>query len=93
MEAESILARVREACLGTGFFQIVGHGVPQGLQQATFDAATKFFALPFGEKSKLDARVSLGHRGYDVLASQAYEHDLLPDLKEVRNLGLPYLRL
>jgi isopenicillin N synthase-like dioxygenase len=82
-EAEKIIADVRAACISTGFFQITGHGIPRSLQKEVFDAAAAFFALPYGEKKKLDAKTTTGHRGYDVLASQSYEADVMPDLKEV----------
>ena len=81
--ANEIVSRVRAACISSGFFQIVNHGVPRALQTAVFDAAAAFFALPFEEKKKLDASSRVGHRGYDVLASQSYEDGVLPDLKEV----------
>lgn len=35
------------------------------------------------DKKTLDAKTTLGHRGYDVLASQSYQAEVLPDLKEV----------
>jgi isopenicillin N synthase-like dioxygenase len=82
-EADKIIADVRAACISTGFFQITGHGIPRSLQKDVFDAAAAFFALPFEEKKKLDAKTTIGHRGYDVLASQSYEADVMPDLKEV----------
>ena len=88
-EAEEIIANVRAACISTGFFQITGHGIPRSLQEDVFKAAAAFFALPFDEKKKLDAKTNVGHRGYDVLASQSYEADVLPDLKEVEYLPTP----
>jgi len=81
--ADKIIDEVRTACISTGFFQIIGHGIPKHLQQSVFDAAANFFALPYDEKKKLDALDSVGHRGYDVLASQSYEEGVMPDLKEV----------
>ena len=84
--AGKIIKDVRAACISTGFFQIVGHGVPKHLQRSIFEAAAGFFALSYDEKVKLDASKSVGHRGYDVLASQSYEEGVLPDLKEVRLL-------
>jgi len=83
MEADKIIASVRAACISTGFFQITGHGISRQLQKDVFKAAAAFFKLPFDEKKKLDAKTTIGHRGYDVLASQSYEADVLPDLKEV----------
>ena len=89
-QAKVISNEVRGACVSTGFFQITGHGVSPTLQTSIFDAAAAFFALPYEEKKKLDARTTVGHRGYDVLASQSFEADALPDLKEVRKLGRTY---
>ena len=82
-EADKIIADIRTACVSTGFFQITGHGISPSLQKDVFDAAAAFFALPYEEKKKLDAKTNVGHRGYDVLASQSYEADVMPDLKEV----------
>lgn len=83
--ARKIIEDVRDACTSTGFFQVTGHGISKNLQQNVFDAAHAFFALPLEEKKKLNATNFIGHRGYDVLASQSYEEGVLPDLKEVRN--------
>ena len=80
--AQAIVQEVRAACLSTGFFQITGHDVPKGLQQAVFSGAKEFFALPSETKKALDARKVRGFRGYDVLGSQSYEEGLMPDLKE-----------
>jgi isopenicillin N synthase-like dioxygenase len=80
--AQAIIPIVRSACRSTGFFQISGHGISKDLQQAVFTGAKKFFALPYETKKALDAHSNQGLRGYDVLASQSYEDDILPDLKE-----------
>ena len=82
-ESQSIIDAVRTTCLTTGFFQITGHGVPPELRKSIFEAAANFFALPLEEKKKLDAKATVGHRGYDVLGTQSYEEGLMPDLKEV----------
>ena len=82
--AERVIDDIREACLSTGFFVITNHGLEKSLQKDVFAAAEKFFKLPFEEKKKLDAKSHVGHRGYDVLASQSYEEGVLPDLKEVK---------
>ena len=83
-DAEKVIEDVREACLSTGFFVITNHGFEKSLQKDIFTAAEKFFKLPFEEKKKLDAKSHVGHRGYDVLASQSYEEGVMPDLKEVK---------
>lgn len=87
-EAEKVIDNIREACLSTGFFVLTNHDIEKSLQQEVFDAAEKFFKLPFDDKKKLDAKTHVGHRGYDVLASQSYEEGVMPDLKEVRKWGV-----
>lgn len=84
-EAEKVIEDIREACLSTGFFLLTNHGVEKSVQQDVFDAAEKFFQLPFEHKKALDAKAHAGHRGYDVLASQSYEEGVMPDLKEVKD--------
>ncbi|KAH8883266.1 putative 2OG-Fe(II) oxygenase family oxidoreductase [Thozetella sp. PMI_491] len=79
---EETVEQVRRACQLAGFFQITGHGLPNEVLSELFAASKKFFALPMEEKKKLDARETIGRRGYDVLASQTYHKDVLPDLKE-----------
>jgi isopenicillin N synthase-like dioxygenase len=41
---------VRSACLAKGFFQLTNHGVAAELQDAVFEQARAFFALPLEEK-------------------------------------------
>ena len=81
--SSQIITEIRAACESTGFFQIINHGIPTTLQDSLFHAAEQFFALPFEAKKALDAKTMLGHRGYDVLATQSYEEGVMPDLKEV----------
>ncbi len=46
--------QVRDACLEKGFFQIIGHGVPEDLQKAMFEQSADFFSLPLEQKEKYD---------------------------------------
>ncbi|KAJ0115247.1 hypothetical protein J7T55_001657 [Diaporthe amygdali] len=80
--ARQVVNDVREACLSTGFFQMTGHGVGPELQSAVFAAAARFFALPTNSKLALDAKKTVGFRGYDTMGQQLYEDHVLPDLKE-----------
>ncbi|GAD92453.1 2OG-Fe(II) oxygenase family oxidoreductase, putative [Paecilomyces variotii No. 5] len=86
--SKTIIEEVRAACRSTGFFEITGHGIPKSLQKEVFGAASQFFKLSFDEKKRLDASKQIGYRGYDMLASQAYGKDLLPDLKEGFYIGI-----
>jgi len=81
-EAQKIIADVRDACMNTGFFSLVGHGISKELQERVFNASKVFFALPLEEKRKLSAPPLL-NRGYEQIGSQALQEDTKPDMKEV----------
>lgn len=76
-EAQEVISTVQQACVSSGFFLVKGHGVSTHLQKGIFEAASKFFHLPFEQKLKLDAKKNKGMRGYDVLASQQYVADIM----------------
>jgi isopenicillin N synthase-like dioxygenase len=80
--AQKVVDDIREACLSTGFFQLIGHMVSPSLQASVFEAAAKYFALPVDAKMAMSAKKNSGYKGYDVMASQSYQTDMMPDLKE-----------
>ncbi|KAI1374480.1 Clavaminate synthase-like protein [Hypoxylon crocopeplum] len=84
--AARVVEDVRRACVTSGFFQIVNHGLPKKLQDAVFKAAETLFALPLEEKKKLRAPV-LKNRGYELIGSQVLQEGSLPDLKEGFYIG------
>ena len=69
---EQIVKQVRSACMDTGFFQIINHGVPTELQKAVFAASKKVFDMSKSEKMRLK-RDPFGNRGYEVLEGQSLE--------------------
>lgn len=79
-EAQEVVVKLRDACKTSGFFQIVGHGVPSSLQRAVFEAARKVFSLPSEEKMKLKGKNA---RGYELLGTQTLQKGAKPDMKEV----------
>lgn len=85
-EAAGVVAEINRACKTTGFFQLVGHGIPHDLQDMVFRSSAAFFALPDEEKTRLlrdkDGGPMTG--GYEVRGSQGSEDGKLPDLSEVR---------
>jgi isopenicillin N synthase-like dioxygenase len=50
-DVAEVVARLDEACVGTGCFVVVGHGLDDELGRA-FEAATRFFALPTAVKER-----------------------------------------
>ena len=87
IEALKIVNQVKEACISTGFFQLIGHSIPKTLQDEVFAGSEAFFKLPFDEKKKLDKSESVGasNRGYELIGNQGLQEGTLPDLKEVRS--------
>jgi isopenicillin N synthase-like dioxygenase len=81
-EAQTVIDNVRTACISTGFFQLLGHGISPDLQKAALKAAERFFELPMERKMALKAGPMTGFKGYEVLLGQSYQTDVLPDLKE-----------
>lgn len=65
--ADAIGAQIRAACLDTGFFYIVNHGVPQAMIDGAFAANRAFHARPVEEKMPL--KLNAWHRGYQPMAS------------------------
>ncbi|KAH6678479.1 2og-Fe oxygenase family protein [Halenospora varia] len=84
-----IINAVREACITTGFFQIIGHGIPRELQDEVFKGSAEFFKLGMEEKKKLDKSESVGasNRGYELIGNQGLQEGTLPDLKEGFYIG------
>ena len=78
---------IHKACRETGFFYIVGHGVPEALMQGQLDAARDFFALPLEQKLDLHMNKSPARRGYEPIAAQTLDEGAPPDLKESLMLG------
>jgi isopenicillin N synthase-like dioxygenase len=82
-ESAKIVDQVRHACITSGFFQIVNHGISRELQARVQKAAEAVFGLPLEEKKKL-MHPMLKNRGYEIIGSQALQEGALPDLKEVQ---------
>jgi isopenicillin N synthase-like dioxygenase len=61
---------VRTISHEVGFFQLVGHGVPDEFCAAYFDALKRFFALPEAEKARIDKRRSRHFRGWERVGAE-----------------------
>jgi len=78
-DADTVVEQIRTACATSGFFQLIGHGIPKSLQQQAFTAAKTFFHLSDEEKRKLSGKPG---RGYELIGTQFLEVGKKPDLKE-----------
>jgi isopenicillin N synthase-like dioxygenase len=61
---------IREACLNTGFFHVVNHGVPEVHRQRLFAEMRAFFALPLERKMEIFIGKSEHFRGYIPLGGE-----------------------
>jgi isopenicillin N synthase-like dioxygenase len=84
----AIVAELGHACRQSGFFGIVGHGIPQDLIDAVFEGARRFFALPIETKLTVRGDMTATNRGYVPLRGERLNADLPPDCKEAFNIGL-----
>jgi isopenicillin N synthase-like dioxygenase len=79
-------AAIRQACVDTGFFYIVNHGVPQPVIDAAMAAAAEFFAHP--AEVKRQVAVNKRHRGWHALGGALMYEATKPDHKEFFSIGL-----
>ncbi|KAL3745169.1 hypothetical protein ACJRO7_014301 [Eucalyptus globulus] len=62
---------LKQACLDSGFFYVINHGVSQDLMEEVFVQSRRFFGLPLSEKMKLLRNEK--HRGYTPLINGDYK--------------------
>jgi isopenicillin N synthase-like dioxygenase len=89
-------AELDEICRTTGFFQVTGHGIDDGVAGAgtAWTMATRFFDLPLEDKLSVARPTADYPYGYIPLAGEALSQSMAataepPDLKEVFNMGPP----
>jgi isopenicillin N synthase-like dioxygenase len=86
-----IAREIDAACRGSGFFQIVGHGIDEGLRQEVKDVADEFFELPEEEKRRYEPASRDINRGYSgrMTESLSYSTGVVrpPDLAEAFIIG------
>ncbi|WP_332978296.1 2-oxoglutarate and iron-dependent oxygenase domain-containing protein [Microcoleus sp. A003_D6] len=78
---DTVANQIRQACLDTGFFYIVEHGVDKGLQNRLEQLSRQFFARYL--ETKMQIRMALGGRawrGYFPVGGELTNSK--PDLKE-----------
>lgn len=87
----AVVDAVRHACEDTGFFSIVGHGVPiEAIERIRSDLAV-CFALPLEQKMAIKRPAQQISRGYNPMGDQAVGQTLgattPPDLQESFGFG------
>jgi isopenicillin N synthase-like dioxygenase len=90
---DAVVAHVRDACEGVGFFTIIGHGVEQEIIESLRTNAREFFARPAAEKNNVHHADPSLPRGYRAIGDEGLAYgsgeETPPDLKEVFHMGPP----
>ncbi|EFJ38637.1 hypothetical protein SELMODRAFT_402706 [Selaginella moellendorffii] len=75
-DVKSLALQLRKACLETGFFYVINHGIGEAFMEEVFNQTRKFFELPLEEKTKVlqDKR----NRGYTP-----YSEEKLDPVKQI----------
>ncbi|XP_056163713.1 2-oxoglutarate-Fe(II) type oxidoreductase hxnY-like isoform X3 [Syzygium oleosum] len=79
---------LKQACLDSGFFYVINHGISQDLMEEVFVQSRRFFGLPLSEKMKLLRNEK--HRGYTPMFDQILDpaNQINGDYKEGYYIGV-----
>ena len=82
---------IGQACVETGFFTVINHGVPASLIATVYAVAEGFFDLPMAEKMKVARPRPEQNRGFIALGAEVLSRlagsNSPPDYKEVFTIG------
>ena len=88
---DAVARAVDEACMGSGFLAVTGHGVSTELMQRVLDVSQQFFDMSLEHKLKYRVEDLAANRGYAPFESEALSYSLgvdsEPDLFEAFNVG------
>lgn len=86
-----VAAAMGEACRRVGFLTVTGHGVPQSVVDAAWDAGRAFFDLPLAHKMTVAMPSPGSPYGYSPIRGETLARSLgqetPPDLKESLAIG------
>lgn len=79
---------LKQACLDSGFFYVVNHGISEEFMDDVFSQSKRFFALPLKEKMKVLRNEK--HRGYTPVLDELLdpENQVHGDYKEGYYIGV-----
>ena len=90
-DKREVSRQIDAACVDTGFFIVVGHGIAQNLIETTRQRAIDFFALPVEEKMKVQRPPAKISRGYNWLGDRSVAYSMgqaaPPDIQEAFAFG------
>ncbi|HEX2526707.1 MAG TPA: 2-oxoglutarate and iron-dependent oxygenase domain-containing protein [Geminicoccus sp.] len=85
---DRLAADIGKAARATGFFYLVGHGIPRDLTRSVFQQAAGFFAKDEQVKRMIAADRSMHGRGYLPFRAESLDPSGAGDLREAFTIGL-----
>ncbi|KAL7093671.1 hypothetical protein ACP275_11G053400 [Erythranthe tilingii] len=87
-DTQSTVLLLKKACLESGFFYVINHGIDEEFMDEVFDQSKRFFDLPVEEKMKLLRNEK--NRGYTPLFDQSLDpvNQINGDYKEGFYIGI-----
>ncbi|KAL5697542.1 hypothetical protein ACHQM5_028675 [Ranunculus cassubicifolius] len=87
-DAQTSVSLLKQACLDSGFFYVVNHGISSEFMEEVFEQSKMFFELPIDEKMKLLRNEK--HRGYTPVLDEHLDpkNQVNGDYKEGYYIGV-----
>ncbi|KAL3829926.1 hypothetical protein ACJIZ3_018728 [Penstemon smallii] len=87
-DVRSSVSLLKQACLDSGFFYVINHGIDNEFMDEVFSQSKKFFSLPLEEKMKLLRNEK--HRGYTPVFDERLDapNQIHGDYKEGYYIGV-----
>ncbi|XP_056166583.1 2-oxoglutarate-Fe(II) type oxidoreductase hxnY-like [Syzygium oleosum] len=87
-DIQQSVSLLKQACLDSGFFYVINHGISQDLMEDVFVQSRRFFSLPLSEKMKLLRNEK--NRGYTPMFDEILdaENQIQGDYKEGYYIGV-----
>ncbi len=81
-----LAAKLRHACVNTGFFYVANHGIPEGAMDDLFTATKRYFDLPMDQRlaHRMDEKFRRGFMPQGINQHPGFA----PDLKESYEIGI-----
>lgn len=85
-DLKPIAEKIRHACVTTGFFYVVNHGIPESVVSGVFDATARYFDLPIEQRMphRMDEKFRRGFMPQGINQHPGFA----PDLKESYEIGV-----
>lgn len=87
-DRQTVAAKIRKACIDSGFFYVTGYGISDDEMRQVADTAIQFYALPLEQKVKAQPKDFTQGRGYAPINSEKITPGFEPDYKEYYDFGL-----